>query len=231
MGRRERRSSAIDGAARPAQVVPLAQLRALADQAFSRAAGAPLVPGNRVRLLQDAGENYPAWLEAIASARRSRPLRELHHPRGRGRATFATPSSPRRGRACACGSSTTGWAASARRRAASGGRLREAGVEVRCYNPPRFDAPLGWLSPRPPEDARRGRPKSASSPGCASGRCGSAIPSSGHRAVARHGGGGASGRPSRTSSGPSREIWARLRAAAAGGGAIRRWTDPNRPAT
>ncbi|HTG72583.1 MAG TPA: phospholipase D-like domain-containing protein, partial [Terriglobia bacterium] len=25
-------------------------------------------------------------------------------------------------------------------------RLREAGVEVRCYNPPRFDSPLGWLS-------------------------------------------------------------------------------------
>jgi cardiolipin synthase len=32
---------------------------------------------------------------------------------------------------------------------ASGGfwkRLREAGVEVRCYNPPRLDEPLGWLS-------------------------------------------------------------------------------------
>jgi cardiolipin synthase len=25
-------------------------------------------------------------------------------------------------------------------------RLREAGVEVRCYNPPRLDEPLGWLS-------------------------------------------------------------------------------------
>jgi len=43
--------------------------RLLADQAFSRAAGAPLVPGNSLRLLKDATENYPAWLEAIASAR------------------------------------------------------------------------------------------------------------------------------------------------------------------
>ena len=43
--------------------------RALADQAFARAAGAPLVPGNIVRILKDAKENYPAWLEAIASAR------------------------------------------------------------------------------------------------------------------------------------------------------------------
>src|SRR5262249_7136547 len=25
-------------------------------------------------------------------------------------------------------------------------RLRAGGVEVRCYNPPRFDRPLGWLS-------------------------------------------------------------------------------------
>lgn len=31
--------------------------RILADQAFSRAAGAPLVPGNNVRLLRDAREN------------------------------------------------------------------------------------------------------------------------------------------------------------------------------
>jgi cardiolipin synthase len=44
-------------------------LTPLAEQAFSRAAGARLVEGNRVRLLEDARENYPAWLEAIASAR------------------------------------------------------------------------------------------------------------------------------------------------------------------
>ena len=46
-------------------------LRALADQAFSRASGASLVTGNRIRLLKDAAENYPAWLEAIAGATRS----------------------------------------------------------------------------------------------------------------------------------------------------------------
>ena len=54
-----------------AAVRPLdpAATRMLADQAFSRTAGAPLVPGNDVRILRDATENYPAWLEAIASAR------------------------------------------------------------------------------------------------------------------------------------------------------------------
>ena len=48
----------------------ISELRQVADQAFSRTAGAPLVPGNAVRLLCDARENYPAWLEAIAAARR-----------------------------------------------------------------------------------------------------------------------------------------------------------------
>ena len=47
----------------------LSSARVLADQTFARAAGAPLVPGNTVRILKDAKENYPAWLEAIASAR------------------------------------------------------------------------------------------------------------------------------------------------------------------
>ena len=41
----------------------------LAQQAFSRASGAPLRAFNSVRLLKDATENYPAWLDAIAAAR------------------------------------------------------------------------------------------------------------------------------------------------------------------
>ena len=49
----------------------LAAVRVIADQAFSRAAGAPLVQGNAVRILKDGAENYPAWLAAIADARES----------------------------------------------------------------------------------------------------------------------------------------------------------------
>ena len=45
-------------------------IRSLADQAFTRASGAELVGGNNVRLLRDAAENYPAWLEAIEGAER-----------------------------------------------------------------------------------------------------------------------------------------------------------------
>jgi cardiolipin synthase len=48
----------------------IVSVRKLASQAFSRAAGAPLIGGNRVRLLKDAKENYPVWLEAIAAAER-----------------------------------------------------------------------------------------------------------------------------------------------------------------
>ena len=43
--------------------------RLLTEQAFDRAAGAPLVEGNAVRLLKDGPENYPAWLAALEAAR------------------------------------------------------------------------------------------------------------------------------------------------------------------
>jgi cardiolipin synthase len=46
-------------------------LRLMAEQAFSRAAGAPLVQENRIQLLKNAQENYPAWLEAISSAQKT----------------------------------------------------------------------------------------------------------------------------------------------------------------
>jgi len=43
-------------------------LRMLAEQVFSRTAGAPLSKGNSVKLLRDGRENYPAWAEAITAA-------------------------------------------------------------------------------------------------------------------------------------------------------------------
>src|SRR5882762_1586813 len=58
-------------AAQRRDAAPLPSVRELANQAFSRASGAPLREGNRVRLLKDATENYPAWLDAIGAARRT----------------------------------------------------------------------------------------------------------------------------------------------------------------
>src|SRR5438270_10953525 len=48
---------------------PVPALR-IADLALARAAGSPPTEGNAVRLLRDAGQNFPAWKEALAKARR-----------------------------------------------------------------------------------------------------------------------------------------------------------------
>ncbi len=45
--------------------------RVAAEHVFSRVAGAAPVDGNALRLLENGAENYPAWLDAIAGAKRS----------------------------------------------------------------------------------------------------------------------------------------------------------------
>src|SRR5512134_1837350 len=119
---------------------------AVIEEAFARAAGTPLVTGNEVRLLRDAGENYPAWLEAIAGARRTVHFESyiIHDD-------------------------ATGWefARALKIKAAEGVRvrviydwlgavgktsrrfwrdLREGGIEVRCFNPPGLSSPFAWIS-------------------------------------------------------------------------------------
>jgi len=121
-------------------------IRLLADQAFSRAAGAPLVPGNAVRLLCDAGENYPAWLEAIAAARSHVHFETyiVHDDAVGERFARAFVDKARSGVAVRLVYDWMGGLGNTSHRFWR--RLREAGVEVRCYNPPRLDEPLGWLS-------------------------------------------------------------------------------------
>jgi cardiolipin synthase len=117
----------------------------LADQALTRAAGASLVPGNAVRLLKDAAGNYPAWLEAIRGARS-----EVHlecyiladDPVGREFAA-ALAAKAAEGVPVRVVYDWVGALGKAGRRFWR--RLREAGVEVRCFNPPRLGAPLDWL--------------------------------------------------------------------------------------
>ena len=117
----------------------------LIDRALLRATGAPRSDGNAVRLLLDARENYPAWLDAIRGAERYDPVRELHLRRRRGRARVRRRAggAGARGRR-ACASSTTGWARAAPARC--GRSCATPAREVRAFNPPRFDSPLGWLS-------------------------------------------------------------------------------------
>ncbi|MBM3548835.1 MAG: cardiolipin synthase B [Alphaproteobacteria bacterium] len=121
-------------------------MRALAAQAFSRAAGAPLIDGNRVRILEDARENYPAWLEAIRSAKR-RIHFEAYFIRddetGRSFAE-ALAAKARDGVAVRLVYDWFGNLGKASSRFWE--HLRGAGVDVRCYNPPQLDSPLAWVS-------------------------------------------------------------------------------------
>src|SRR5690242_12471061 len=118
----------------------------LADQAFSRAAGAPLVEGNSVRLLIDARENYPAWLDAIAAAEHHINFESyiIHEDSAGWRFADALVAKARDGvRARLIYDWMGGFGKTSR---SFWNHLRAGGVEVRCYNPPRFDSPLGWLS-------------------------------------------------------------------------------------
>ena len=128
------------------QRVSIAPVRTLADQAFSRAAGAPLIEGNHVQLLRNAQENYPAWLSAIAAAKRHIHFESyIIHDDDIGREfADALISRAQEGvRVRLIYDWLGGFGKTSRR---FWNRLRAGGVEVRCYNPPRIDSPLGWVS-------------------------------------------------------------------------------------
>jgi cardiolipin synthase A/B len=121
-------------------------IRQLADRAFSRASGAPLREGNRVRLLKDASENYHAWLEAIRAARLSIHVEMyIMHDDEQGHlfADALLRKASEGVRVCLLYDWLGGFRKTPRR---FWNRLRAGGVEVRCYNPPRLDEPLGWVS-------------------------------------------------------------------------------------
>jgi phosphatidylserine/phosphatidylglycerophosphate/cardiolipin synthase-like enzyme len=143
-GAASREAAARRQAARAADGSP-ELLRVLADQAFSRAAGAPLVPGNEVRVLRDARENYPAWEAALAGARRTIHL-EMYivHPDRVGRRFVDLLAE--RARAGVRVRVLYDWFGSLRDPLGRVFRpLRAAGGEVRAFNPPRPGAPLGLL--------------------------------------------------------------------------------------
>jgi len=130
----------------PAASETLAAVRVFADQALSRAAGAPLVAGNSIQLLRDAGENYPAWKEAIRSARRTVHFESyIIHDDGIGR-EFADLLAQKAREGVHVRVLYDWWGAIASSGWSFWRRLRRAGAEVRCFNPPRVDSAFGWLS-------------------------------------------------------------------------------------
>jgi cardiolipin synthase len=132
--------------ANPIEREPASSLRMLGDQALSRAAGAPLVPGNKIRILRNAQENYPAWLEAIRSATRTIHFESYIIHADEVGYEFAKLLAQKAKQGVrvrliydwvgALGNTSWGfWR-----------RLRKAGVEVRCFNPPRLYSPFGWIT-------------------------------------------------------------------------------------
>ena len=124
----------------------ISSVRKLANQAFSRAAGAPLVGGNSVRLLKDAKENYPAWLDAIAAAERYIHFESyiIHEDKAGWMFADALTAKAREGVRVRLIYDWMGGLGKASR--SFWNHLRAGGVDVRCYNPPRWDSPLGWVS-------------------------------------------------------------------------------------
>ncbi|MBN1531031.1 MAG: cardiolipin synthase B [Spirochaetes bacterium] len=121
-------------------------LRLLAEQAFSRAAGAPLIPGNRVTILKDASENYTAWLRALRRAKQNIHFESyIIYDDDIGREFAGVMSfKARQGIRVRLIYDWLGALGKTSRRFWR--MLRESGVEVRCYNPPGIDRPLSWLS-------------------------------------------------------------------------------------
>lgn len=121
-------------------------VRLLAQQAYSRAAGAPLIPGNSVLLLRDATENYPAWIEAMRAAGKSIHFENYFITDDDIGNEFAgvLAEKARQGVRVRLIYDWLGTLGKASRRFWR--QLRDAGVEVRCFNPPSFDHPLSWLS-------------------------------------------------------------------------------------
>jgi cardiolipin synthase A/B len=120
--------------------------RFLAEQAFSRTAGAPLVQGNRVRLLKDATENYPAWIDALQSAEHFIHFESyiIYGDDVGRRFAKILAAKAKEGVKVRVLYDWVGGLGKASRRFWK--QLREAGVEVRCFNPPRPESPLSWVS-------------------------------------------------------------------------------------
>lgn len=116
------------------------------EDAFSRIAHTPLVHGNKVRLLRDAEENYPRWLEAIRGARHHIHFESyIIHDDEQGRIfSDALKAKAGEGVEVRVIYDWLGGFGKTRRRFWS--ELREGGVEVRCYNPFSFIRPFAWIN-------------------------------------------------------------------------------------
>ena len=128
----------------PSQAVSGSALALFTDQVFLRTTGAPLIAGNHVRILRDAAENYPAWLEAIGSAKDRIYFENyiIGNDHVGQQMIAALSEAARRGVRVRLLYDWLGTHVPNR----FWQPLLEASGEVRCFNPFRLSSPLGWLS-------------------------------------------------------------------------------------
>ncbi len=130
----------------PSPLIPSTPSRLLAEQALSRAAGAPLLNGNAVELLIDAAAHYDAWLAAIRGARQ-RVLLENYIVRDDEVGRAFLDALVERAQAGVFVAVVVDWIGCfGLSRASFWAPLRAAGGEVRVFNPPQLGQPFGWVS-------------------------------------------------------------------------------------
>jgi len=117
----------------------------LTESALLRASGAPLIPGNRLRILRDAKENYPEWEAAISAAERTIHLEMyiIHNDLTGRRFIDLMAEKAREGVKVRV---LYDWFGA--RSTLGRGMWRpliRAGGEVRAANPPRLSSLLGWV--------------------------------------------------------------------------------------
>lgn len=120
--------------------------REFIEDSFDRVTGSKLLTGNDVRLLKDAAENYPAWLAAIENAE-DRIFFESYiiHEDQQG-ALFADALIKKAKEGVAV-KLIYDWMGGFGKTSMQYWRnLRKNGVDVRCYNPPKFTDPLALFS-------------------------------------------------------------------------------------
>ena len=117
----------------------------LIEQAFARSAGAPLVSGNGVRLLRNAAENYPAWLDAIRAAERYVYFESYIIWDDHAGALFAEALAAKAREGVRVRLIYDWLGAIGKTSERFWRSLRAAGVDVRCFNQPRLGRPFGWL--------------------------------------------------------------------------------------
>jgi cardiolipin synthase A/B len=119
--------------------------RPLAEQALSRAAGAPLLLGNAVELLIDAAAHYDVWLKTIRSAQR-RVLLENYIVRDDDVGRAFRDALVERAQAGVLVAVIVDWLGClGQSRGSFWTPLRAAGGQLRLYNSPKLGEPFGWI--------------------------------------------------------------------------------------